>query len=162
MISYVQNNEDAEEVVQDTLIAALKGMDRFKSESSLKTWVYRIAINKSKDALKYRNRKKRMAIVVSISKTGSNHGEMEVVSFEHPGIKLESKEQMDLLFKGINQLPENQKEALILAKLEHMSMKEIAEVMNTTPKAVESLISRAKSNFKKYLEIEGIITFKRK
>lgn len=163
MLSYVQSNEDAEEVVQDTLMAALNGIEKFKSESSLKTWVYRIAINKSKDAVKYRNRKKRFGKVISISESRDSRS-IDVLppNFTHPGIELESKEQMDLLFQGINGLPENQKEALILAKLEQMSMKEIASVMNTSPKAVESLLSRAKSNFKSYLDTEGIYIYKKK
>lgn len=161
VLGYVQSDEEAEEVVQDTLIATLNGIDKFKSESSLKTWVYRIAINKSKDALKYRKRQKRYAKVVSLSKSNdSNQNDMEIVNFVHPGIKLESKEQMQLLFKGINQLPDKQKEALVLAKLEQISMKEIAVIMETTPKAVESLLSRAKSNFKMYLESEGVDSYK--
>lgn len=163
VLSYLQSKEDAEEVVQDTLLATLNGIKNFKSESSLKTWVYRIAINKSKDALKFRNRKKRYAEVISISKNSRvDRGDLEVSSFMHPGIRLESKEQMELLFRGINELPESQKEALILAKLEQMSMKEIAEVMKTSPKAVESLLSRAKTNFRAYLETEGINRYKKK
>jgi len=163
VLSYVQSNEDAEEVVQDTLIAALNGIEKFKSESSLKTWIYRIAINKSKDAVKYRNRKKRLGNVISISDNrDSRKTDILPPNFAHPGIELESKEQMNLLFKGINALPANQKEALILAKFEQMSMKEIAVVMDTSPKAVESLLSRAKSNFKTYLETEGIYIYKKK
>ncbi len=162
VLSYIQNNEDAEEIVQDTLMAALNGISKFKNASSLKTWVYRIAINKSKDALKYKKRKKRFGQVVSITREDeSKRTEIIISDFVHPGIELEQKEQMDLLFEGINQLPENQKEALILAKLEQMSMKDIAAVMETTPKAVESLLSRARSNFKNYLEKEGLHIFKK-
>ena len=162
-MSFLQNNEDAEEVVQDTLIATLNGIENFKNQSSLKTWVFRIAINKSKDLIKYKNRKKRYAQVISISQNEENGRKpIEPTNFDHPGVTLESKEQMDLLFYGINQLPTNQKEALVLAKLEQMSMKEIAVVMKTTPKAVESLLTRAKSNFKSYLEKEGIHLYKKK
>jgi RNA polymerase sigma factor (sigma-70 family) len=157
ILAYVHNNEDAEEVIQDTLMATINGIGNFKSESSIKTWVYRIAINKSKDVVKYKNRKKRFATVISISKnSGTDDRDIEPLSFSHPGIELESKEQMDLLLKGIDQLPEKQKEALILAKFEQMSMKDIAVLMKTTDKAVESLLSRAKSNFKTYLLNEGI------
>jgi len=138
-------------------MATINGIGNFKSESNIKTWVYRIAINKSKDAVKYKNRKKRFATVISISRNSeTNDRDFEPENFSHPGIELESKEQMNLLLRGIDQLPEKQKEALILAKLEQMSMKDIAIVMKTTDKAVESLLSRAKSNFKTYLSNEGI------
>lgn len=158
VLSYVQNNEDAEEVTQDTLISALQGLKRFKSESKLKTWVYSIAINKSKDFLRYKGRQKRSGNVVSIFGRNEDSDKVihEPVNFIHPGIELESKEQMDLLFAGINQLPEKQKEALILAKLEQMPQKEIAELMGTSLKAVESLLSRAKAGLKAYLDQEGI------
>ena len=163
MLSYLQNKEDAEEVVQDTLIATINGIDNFKNESALKTWVFRIAINKAKDAIKYKHRKKRFAHVISINQNAeSDRADIEPVNFFHPGVELESKEQMKLLFRGINQLPESQKEALILAKLEQMKMKDIAHVMSTSPKAVESLLSRARANFKAYLNAEGIVINKKK
>lgn len=164
ILSYVQNNEDAEEVTQDTLISALKGLKEFKSESKLKTWVYSIAINKSKDFLRYKGRQKRSGHVISIFGRNEDSDKViyEPVNFIHPGVELESKEQMDLLFNGINQLPEKQKEALILAKLEQMPQKEISELMGISLKAVESLISRAKAGLKKFLEEEGIKIFKSK
>ena len=163
VLSYVHNNEDAEEVVQDTLLAALKGIDRFKNESSLKTWVYSIAINKSKDVLKYKSRKKRIGHVISISRNeDSTLQDIQPVNFTHPGVELESKEKMDILFTAINQLPENQKQAIILARLDQMPMKQIAEVMGTTVKAVESMLSRARANLRSYLESEGIRIYKNK
>jgi len=69
---------------------------------------------------------------------------------------------MDMLFSAINQLPENQKKALILAKLDKMPQKEIASIMNLSLKAVESLLTRAKGNLRTYLESEGIIAIKKK
>lgn len=163
ILSYVRNIEDAEEVTQDTLVSALAGLHKFKSEASLKTWVYRIAINKSKDFLKYKTRQKRHGNVISIHRNvDTEDREMEIPSFMHPGVQLESKEQMEILFEGINSLPESQKEAIVLSKLEQMSTKEIAEIMKTSPKAVESLISRAKSNLKKFLETEGIEIYKKR
>lgn len=162
--NYVQNKEDAEEIVQDTLISALSGLKKFKNEATLKTWVYSIALNKSKDFLKYKSRKKRSGKIISINKTTENERTpyYEPSNFVHPGIELESKEQMSLLFGAINQLPEKQKKALILAKLDKMAQKEIADIMNLSVKAVESLLTRAKKNLKIYLESEGIIVLKKK
>lgn len=160
----MQNKEDAEEIVQDTLVSALSGLKRFKNEASLKTWVYSIALNKSKDFLKYKSRKKRSGRIISINRSESDDKAeyYEPATFVHPGIELESKEQMDILFGAINQLPENQKSALILAKLDKMPQKEIAEVMGLSLKAVESLLTRAKTNLKKHLEEEGVIIYKNK
>ena len=144
LLSYVQNEQDAEELVQDTLLGALDGVRQFRGESSLKTWVYRIAMNKVRDHIKSRSRLKRSMQIASLE--GEEPGD-----FRHPGIVLESKEAMQSLFRAINRLPENQKTALILAKIDHESHADIADYMGTTSKAVESLVARAKSNLSKIL-----------
>lgn len=148
MLSYVQNEQDAEELVQDTLFGALDGIHRYRGESSLKTWVYRIAMNKARDHIKARRRLKRSGTVVSI-------GDVEPGDFRHPGILLESKEAMQSLFAAINQLPENQKTALILAKIDHESHNDIADYLGISTKAVESLVARAKLNLIKILSEDG-------
>lgn len=142
----------------------MNGLNKFKNEASLKTWTYSIALNKSKDFIKYKSRQKRSGKIISIYKSeDSTTYQYEPRTFTHPGIVLESKEQMDLLFTAINKLPENQKTALILAKLDQTPQKQIAEIMDLSLKAVESLLTRAKTNLRKYLEEEGItITRKKK
>ncbi len=160
--SYVQNKEDTEEIVQDTLLSALSGLRRFKNESKLRTWVYRIALNKSKDFLKYKSRKKRSGKMVSIHRIDNDERAQyyEPTNFMHPGTILESKEQMNIMFDAIQRLPEKQKSVLILAKLDKTPQKEIADMMDLTVKAVESLLTRAKKNLRKYLESEQMLAIK--
>jgi RNA polymerase sigma-70 factor (ECF subfamily) len=74
---------------------------------------------------------------------------MEFPDYNHPGIELEDKEALKLLFNKINLLPDNQKTAIILAKIEDKSIKEVAEIMEISIKAVESLLQRAKMNLTK-------------
>lgn len=158
----MQNKEDAEEVTQDTLIAALGSLDKFRNEAMLKTWVYSIAINKSKDLIKYKSRKKRFGIIIPIHKESDETQTYEPSHAQHPGTELESKEQMEILYEAINRLPSSQKSAIILAKLDGRSQKEISDILDISIKAVESLLSRAKANLKTYLETEGIKIYKQK
>jgi RNA polymerase sigma-70 factor (ECF subfamily) len=72
-------------------------------------------------------------------------------NFDHPGILMEQKENAAILFSIINQLPENQKTAFILSKLDGLSNPEISEVMNLSISAIESLVFRAKQNLKEKL-----------
>jgi len=72
---------------------------------------------------------------------------------DHPGVLLENKEATEDIFQYINALPEKQKTALILNKLEHKSQAEIAEIMNMSIKAIDSLIQRAKVNIQKKMEL---------
>lgn len=73
----------------------------------------------------------------------------EAVHFDHPGVVLEDREAVQRLFAIIDTLPDNQRTALILTKLEDRSVKEVAAIMALSPKAVESLLQRAKNNFSK-------------
>lgn len=150
-LNYLQNKEDAEEVTQDTFVAIHTSLHTFKENSQLSTWIYRITINQCLDFIKAKKRKKRFALFTELFKDNNeeiNHG---FPSFDHPGVLLEQKEIISRIFSCINQLPTLQKTALILSKLENKSQKEIAEIMNSTPKAVESLIQRAKKNLSQKL-----------
>jgi RNA polymerase sigma factor (sigma-70 family) len=57
-LQYVQNYEEAQEIAQDVFVSVNQSMPTFKGESSIKTWVYRITINKSLDHIKAKKRKK--------------------------------------------------------------------------------------------------------
>lgn len=153
VISYVHNRQDAEEVIQDTILKAMSEIQSFKQEASLKTWVYRIAINKSKDVLKYRSRQKRASNVVSIQDESAQYGAiLSVGNYYHPASQLESREYVDMLLLAIRQLPDKQRQALTLTKLEGLPMKEVAAVMQTTSKAVEGLVARAKGTLRTVLD----------
>ena len=73
--------------------------------------------------------------------------------FDHPGILLEQKEKARYLFEAIETLPENQKTVFVLAHVEELPQKDIAEIMDLSVKAVESLLQRAKGNLRKKLGI---------
>ena len=148
-LQYVQNIEDAEEITQDTFVSVHFSLKSFKADSKLSTWIYRIAINKSLDFLKSKKRKKRFGYLTSIFFDDSSKLKHDVPFFNHPGVQLESKEALQDIFKKINELPERQKTALILNKIEKLKLNEIADIMNLKPKAVESLVQRAKVNLSK-------------
>ena len=148
-LSYVQNTEDAEEITQDVFIQLFQSIDTFKQQSTLKTWIYRITINKSLDFLKHKKSQKRFFI---FGKRSENEYEIQnISSFEHPGILLENKEKSKMLFEVINQLNENQKTAFILSKIDGLSNPEISVIMELSISSVESLLFRAKDNLKKKL-----------
>ncbi|MCW3084187.1 MAG: polymerase, sigma-24 subunit, subfamily [Bacteroidetes bacterium] len=149
-IGYLQNQEDAEEITQDVFVEVYRSAGKFEGKSLLGTWIYRITINKSLDFIKSKNRKKRFAFLSSLF---NDAGELkhDAPDFYHPGVILENKEKSAILFKAINTLPENQKTAFILSKLEGLSYAEISEVMEVSVSSVESLLFRAKQNLQKEL-----------
>ena len=146
-LSYVQNIEDAEEITQDVFIQLHQSMDGFKNQSSLKTCIYRITINKSLDFLKHKKSQKRFFIFGNRSE---NEYEIHNISnFEHPCVLLENQEKFKILFRVINELAENQKTTFILSKIDELSNPEIASIMELTVSSQKSLLFRAKDNLKK-------------
>lgn len=143
-LNYVQNYEDAQEITQDVFVSVHGSLDSFRHKSNISTWIYRIAINKSIDFIKAKKRKKRFGFITSLFDNESSSN--EVHHFDHPGVQLEQKEALTKIFKYINELPENQKTALLLSKTEQKSQAEVAEIMGISTKAAESLIQRAKTN----------------
>ena len=73
-------------------------------------------------------------------------------NFYHPGIALEHKQKAAMLFKAINALPEKQKVAFSLIKVQGMNYEEASEIMQQNIKAIESLVTRAKQNLQKQLQ----------
>jgi RNA polymerase sigma factor (sigma-70 family) len=151
-LNYLQNTHDAEEVTQDVFVKIHGKLDSFNADSELKTWIYRIAINQCLDFLKAKKRKKRFGFHLFIH-TDVKEDDGMFSSFDHPGVQLEDKEATARIFLAINQLPERQKTALLLKSMEELSQNEIAEVMELSPKAVESLLSRARANLKELLKV---------
>lgn len=153
-IGIVQNAEDAEDVAQEVFIQVYRSIHSFKGESKLSTWLYRIATTRALDLLRSRKSKKRFGFMQRLF--GDNNEPVhEIPDFNHPGVAMDRKENAAKLFRAIAQLPENQKTAFTLHKLEDLSYQEVADVMETSVPAVESLMHRAKQNLKKILEKEG-------
>lgn len=150
-LGYVRNTEDAEEILQDVFVEVFHSIQTFKGDSSLKTWITRIAINKSLDYIKFKKRKKRFAFVTSIFSKETGEVRIQGSDFNHPGIVLENKEKSEYLFDAIDKLPEKQRDAFMLLKIEQMSQREAAEVLQVTEKALEGLMQRAKENLRKVL-----------
>lgn len=146
-LNYVQHQQDAEEITQDVFIKVYKKKSLFEERSSLKTWIYRITINTSLDFLRS---KKRRPILTALFSSQDNQPEKN--EWRHAGILLEEKEGYDALFNALNQLPEKQKTAIILLKVEGLSQKEASLVLNISVKGLESLFQRAKNNLRLLLK----------
>ena len=142
-LSYTQNKENAEEITQDVFASIYKNASKFKGNSSVNTWVYRITVNTSLNHIKSKKKFSFLSYGESITNKSN---------FEHPGVLLENKEDSKALFQVIKSLPEKQKTAFILSYIEELPRQEVANVMDTSLKAVESLLQRAKSNLRKRLE----------
>jgi RNA polymerase sigma-70 factor (ECF subfamily) len=150
-LGLLQHEADAEDVCQEVFIEVHRSVKNFREDAKISTWLYRIASNKCLDHIRAKKRGKRSGNVVELDgdvniQISSEH------TFVHPGVALENKERAKILFAAISGLPENQKVAFTLNKVDGLSYAEICEVMQMKLPAIESLIHRAKQNLKKSLE----------
>jgi RNA polymerase sigma-70 factor (ECF subfamily) len=150
-LGIIRVQEEAEDVAQEVFIQVYESIHQFKGESKLSTWLYRITITKALDWQRRKQRKKRFAIVTSLFGI-NNEVLVDPPDFIHPGVMMESKERSAMLFNAIDKLPENQKVAFLLIKIEDQTYQEVAEIMGTSVGAVESYMHRAKQNLRKTLE----------
>lgn len=152
-VGMLQNMEDAEDVTQEIFITIHLNIGLFKEESSLSTWIYRISVNKCLEFIRKKQRKKRLGVFKSIFTSDGEKALENHTDFVHPGVQLEQQELAKILFKAIDLLPEQQRTAYVLHKLDQVSYNEIAGIMKVSLSSVESLLFRAKQNLKKHLAI---------
>lgn len=148
-LGFVKNPEEADDLTQEVYIEIFRSILKFRMESKLSTWIYRIAINKSLECLRAKKRKKRFAQLRSLFYPDDSV--IEVPDFEHPGVIAENKERSKVLFQAMEKLPESQRTAYTLHKVEGLGHEEIAGIMKKTVSSIESIMHRAKNNLQKYL-----------
>ena len=152
-ISFIPNKEDAEDVAQEVFLEVFKSIHKFKGDSKLSTWIFKIATNKCLEFIRKKNTKKRFAFMQTIF---GNEIPIDKTSYftevNHPGILLENKEKSAIIFKAINTLPEAQRVVFTLAKIDDKSYQEIVEITDKSLSSVESLMFRAKKNLQVKLE----------
>lgn len=148
-IAIVQNEEDAEDITQEVFVTVYEKLSDFREESKLSTWIYRITVRKALDSEKRNNRHKHGGLLKRIFSIAE---EEEPVNFFHPGVQLDNKEKAAVLLQSLKKLPEKQRIVFTLQKIEGLNNREIADIMDTTLFAVESLQARAKNNLRSILK----------
>ncbi|ABL64467.1 RNA polymerase sigma factor [Chlorobium phaeobacteroides] len=143
---FVFNREDAEDLAQDVFVEVYRSLDQFREESKLSTWIYRIAVTKSLDYLRRLKRKKRFSSLKRVIGIEDPSEDLPDTAGSNPLQSLAGKENANLLLDALNALPENQKTAFLLSKQDGYSNQEIADILQSSVSAVESLIHRAKKN----------------
>ncbi|MEI6586212.1 MAG: RNA polymerase sigma factor [Sediminibacterium sp.] len=150
VLNILQNANEAEDTAQETFIQVFESIGGFKEESSLATWIYRIAVRKALEKL--RKQKNRQRINSIIPWWMPSEEKSIDAAYLNPGISNENKEKTTLLFKAISELPNNQRIAFTLIRVQGIKHNEACAIMQLSTKAVESLLSRAKENLKNKLK----------
>jgi RNA polymerase sigma-70 factor, ECF subfamily len=148
--SMVQSDADVEDLTQEVFIKAYKSLSGFKFDSSLRTWLYRIAVNHTLDYL----RKKKLVRILSLDGIdewllGRLRGTTQRT--ERVPEEINRAETKELIDWGLSKLPNDQKSVLVLRELEGMRYDEIAYALGISVPAVKSRLFRARSELKRIL-----------
>jgi RNA polymerase sigma-70 factor (ECF subfamily) len=149
---------EAEDAVQDTLVRAWRGIDRFEGRAALRSWLYRIATNVCLDMLKGRERRARpMDLGPAREPVFENLNSLPEVTWIQPipdGLLsagdpadlVESRETIRLAFvAALQHLPPRQRAALILCEVLHWQASEAADLLETTTAGINSALQRARA-----------------
>lgn len=146
---FVHNREDAEDVAQEVFVEVHRSIDKFRKESKLSTWLYRISVNKSLNFIRNNKKNSWFQSLDILFRSEKNTGKVIELSDSKNNIPdsiIENKETGNVIYEAISWLPKNQKTAFTLHKYEDLSYKEISDVMELSLSSVESLLFRAKKN----------------
>ena len=143
--------QDAEDVVQETMLAAWRGLDDFGERSSLRTWLYRIATNRCLNALRDSSRRPRPEPIRTVEPTWLEpYPDMllEDLADAAPGpdARYEAKEAVALAFvAALQHLSPSQRAVLVLRDVLGYRAVEVAEMLDTTETSVNSALRRARA-----------------
>jgi RNA polymerase sigma-70 factor, ECF subfamily len=161
--------QDAEDLLQETLLAAWRGLAQFQERASVRAWLYRIATNRSLDALRAsRRRPEDLQRMTEVPKPTRRTEPIwlepypdvliEGIPDEAPGpeVRYETKETIALAFiVGLQHLPPQQRAVLMLRDVLGFRAGEVAEMLDTTEPSVNSLLRRARAAFGSRLPAAG-------
>ena len=146
---YTGNRENAEDCGQETMIRIWRSLDSYRGECALESWVYRIAANCCMDFLRKKKRDKSVS-VEPMREQGFDPADSS------PGTEEQAvaADEQRRLREAVAQLPEEQREALILTQLEKIPYEEAAKALGVSEGTVKSRVNRAKARLKEILSEE--------
>ena len=165
----VGSPQDAEDLLQETLLAAWRGLERFEERASVRAWLYRIATNRSLDALRASRRRPEEVPRMTDVPEPTRRAEpiwlepfpdvlLDGIPDDAPGpeARYETREAIALAFiVGLQHLPPQQRAALVLRDVLGFRAAEVAEMLQTTEASVNSLLRRARTAFESRLPAAG-------
>jgi RNA polymerase sigma-70 factor (TIGR02960 family) len=164
------STEEAEDALQETLLAAWQGLDRFEQRASLRTWLYRVATNRCLNALRSARRRPRMDVPIEPDLPEPTRLS-EVVWLEPypdvllngltddppgPEARYEAREAISLAFvTAVQLLPPRQRAVLILRDVLGYHAPEVAQMLDSTTESVTSALKRARATLERQLPPAG-------
>jgi RNA polymerase sigma-70 factor (ECF subfamily) len=146
------SGEDARDLAQETFLRAYRGLPTFKSEARFSSWLYQIALNLCRDRLRQRRGKTMLSIedldpatAARIDRTPSTAQEL-----------VEARDTSRLVSSAMSELPEEQREVIVLKEYQGLTFQEIADTLDVPVSTVKTRLYRGLVQMREHLERQGI------
>jgi RNA polymerase sigma-70 factor, ECF subfamily len=147
----LQQYEEANEVTQETFLAAWQGIPSFRGDARFSTWLYRIAYNCALKQLEQRKRDKELQVVVQAEQIAASIGQEQRVD-----AALETHARQTMVQEQLSQLPAKYRIVLILRHLQEMTYEEMAQILTMPIGTIKTHLFRARNLLKERLEKFGV------
>ncbi len=154
LIRLTQDAEEASDLTQETFLSALKSIEKFRGEADLKTWLFRIAINESRNRFRWwkrRRREKTDSLDMPVGRGETALSDTLSSKLANPEETILQREREKQLTKALRGLSDIFREAIVLCDIEGLSYEEIAVALDINIGTVKSRIARGRDELRRKL-----------
>ncbi len=148
----VGNEDDANDLAQETFVRVFKSCKSFRAEQKFSTWLFTIAANLARNHFRWRSRHPNLSLDAENAETEQSLGSTLPANSPAPNDEALAAERATAVRGAVKNLPEDLREAVVLCEWEEHSTAEAAAILETTPKAVESRLYRARQLLRERLK----------
>jgi RNA polymerase sigma-70 factor (ECF subfamily) len=148
----VGNEDDANDLAQETFVRVFRARTSFRTNEKFSTWLYTIAANLARNHFRWRARHPNISLETEIGEAEQTLGSALPANDPAPSEQALTAERATAVRAAVGKLPEDLREAIVLCEWEERSVAEAAAVLETTPKAVESRLYRARQILRERLK----------
>lgn len=145
-VGFVHNEDDAADLTQEVFIRIYKRLHSFKGKSTFATWLYRISMNMSLNFLR------KQKVKYLFMRIDQDQGEQEIISEERADQNILRKDERKKIASILQKLTTAQRKAFVLSHYQELSNQELADVLEITVKAAESLLYRARTRLREIVK----------
>jgi len=148
----VGNEDDANDLAQETFVRVFKSCGSFRTSEKFSTWLFTIAANLARNHFRWRSRHPAISLDAENAETEQTLGSTLPSDAPAPNEQALAAERAAAIRAAVGKLPEDMREVIVLCEWEELSMAEAAKILETTPKAVESRLYRARQLLRERLK----------
>jgi RNA polymerase sigma factor (sigma-70 family) len=148
----VGNEDDANDLAQETFVRVFRARASFRTNEKFSTWLYTIAANLARNHFRWRARHPNVSLETEIGEAEQTLGSALPANDPAPSEQVLAAERAKAVRIAVGKLPEDLREAIVLCEWEERSAAEAATILETTPKAVESRLYRARQILRERLK----------